>query len=81
MPSKKTKLGFEYTCQNCKKERETTCSRELYSKNFVGPCGDSFCYGSCDMSSCRPTHVKICDACTRKLSHPKFLPKHLAVVR
>lgn len=68
----KTKLGFESTCQKCRKRVASTRSREIYTKNYEGPCGDSFCYASCDMSACRPIHVTVCDPCAKLMSHPKF---------
>jgi hypothetical protein len=55
-------------CQRCLKERATTRSRSIYTKDYQGPCGDSFCYASCEMSSCRPVDLVACDDCAKALS-------------
>lgn len=55
-PEDLSKLCHE--CGNLKGVR-----REVYTKNYMGPCGDSFCYASCDMSACRPQKMQICDGC------------------
>jgi len=68
MAERKVTLGFEYTCQKCKKRVGSTRPREIYTKNYRGPCADSFCYASCDLSTCRPIHVTVCDGCKTKLS-------------
>ena len=68
MAAKKVRLSVEHTCQNCKKRVASTCRREIYTKDYIGPCGDSFCYASCDMSTCRPIVVDVCDTCAVKLS-------------
>lgn len=64
----KVRLGFESTCQKCRKRATSTRRREIYTKVFEGPCGDSFCYASCDSPSCKPIHVTVCDDCEKKLS-------------
>lgn len=55
------------TCQHCKKEDETTRSRTLLLKNYIGPCGDSFCWASCTMSSCKAVEAVVCDNCAKEL--------------
>ncbi len=50
-------------CQNCKEEKNSTRSRSIYTKLYQGPCGDSFCYASCDMETCRPITATVCDEC------------------
>lgn len=70
MSRKKTRLEVQFCCQNCRKDRESTRLREIYLKNFQGPCGDSFCFASCDSSSCRPVRVAVCDECEAKLKKP-----------
>jgi hypothetical protein len=62
------KLDFTHTCQKCKKRHASTRRREVYTKNYMGPCGDSFCYASCESSSCRPINITVCDPCAKKLS-------------
>jgi hypothetical protein len=64
------KLGIEYKCQNCGKRRPSTQHRTVYLKNYVGPCGDSFCFASCDMSTCHPKALTICDECKTRLAKP-----------
>ena len=60
-------LGIQYTCQNCKQEVKTTRNRSLYAPEFVGSCGDSFCYRSCDLKACHSFNVTVCDDCAPKL--------------
>lgn len=60
-------LGIEHTCQSCTLRRESTKPRELILENYMGPCGDSFCYASCKSSSCRPVRMTVCDECAKKL--------------
>ncbi len=64
----KKRLPWDKTCQKCRKGKETTRHREIYTKDYMGPCGDSFCYASCDSSSCRPIHVTVCDDCAKEIS-------------
>jgi len=63
-------LGIKYTCQKCRKRRTTTRTRSIYTKDYTGPCGDSFCYASCDSSSCRPVEVVVCDPCAALMAKP-----------
>lgn len=35
--------------------------RSYFAKNYEGPCGDSFCYASCDMSTCKTQTAVLCD--------------------
>lgn len=68
---KKKKRSLEQmqkVCQACKKEKDSTRSRTFYSKSYMGPCGDSFCYASCDMDTCHATTMTICDDCEKKLA-------------
>lgn len=57
------------TCQVCKKQKKDTMTRLVPNKDYQGPCGDSFCYASCDMDSCttREFHIVACKACADKL--------------
>lgn len=74
MPKAKSKqvrvslANIDKVCRECGKVSDTTRSHTFYSKNFVGPCGDSFCYASCDMDACHPVTKTICDKCLKKLS-------------
>jgi hypothetical protein len=45
--------------------------RSYYAKEYMGPCGDSFCYASCDMSTCREQHATLCDKHLKALSREK----------
>ena len=64
----KPKLDISHTCQNCRRRVETTRQREIRTKDYMGPCGDSFCYASCTSPSCVPIHVTVCDDCAKKLA-------------
>lgn len=68
MATAKRRLGFEFTCQKCRKRVNTTRPRTIYTKDYQGPCGDSFCYASCDMSACKPISVTVCEPCAKELS-------------
>lgn len=54
-------------CQKCLRERASTKNRTLYAAEYRGPCGDSFCYASCDSPACRAIDVKVCDECEPKV--------------
>lgn len=60
-------LTWRNTCQKCGKQDSSTRRRDIYMKNYTGPCGDSFCYASCDMDSCRSVSVTVCDSCEKEL--------------
>lgn len=62
-----TNLTWRDRCQHCGKLRESTRRREFRTKAYQGPCGDSFCFASCEMEVCRPIDVTVCDGCERKL--------------
>lgn len=64
-------LTWMNRCQKCGKERESTRYRTLRTKNYMGPCGDSFCYASCDMDSCHPVSMTVCDGCAEKITGKK----------
>jgi hypothetical protein len=70
-PPKKETLDIQYTCQKCLRRKQTTRHRTFYTKNYMGPCGDSFCYASCDMDTCHPTSMTICEDCLKKLEKKK----------
>lgn len=57
------------TCQVCKQSKPNTKSRRVRNKNYQGPCGDSFCYASCDNDSCVTSEftIQACDGCAKKL--------------
>ena len=55
-------------CHECGVVKSTVWRREYLSKNYQGPCGDSFCYASCDMEACRPVTKQICVNCLNKLA-------------
>jgi hypothetical protein len=58
---------LDKVCRECGKVKESTVVRTYYAKNYTGPCADSFCYASCDSSSCRPVTRVICSDCEEKL--------------
>lgn len=68
MVKKTDDLSWLDKCQKCGKQKETTRSRTIYTKAYMGPCGDSFCYASCDSQTCRPISAKVCDQCAAGLS-------------
>lgn len=45
--------------------------RNYYAKDYRGPCGDSFCYASCDMSACHEQSAILCDKHYKQLSRDK----------
>lgn len=63
-----TTLTWRNRCQKCKKLVESTRHRTVYTKNYVGSCGDSFCYASCDMETCKPITATICDDCNKAIA-------------
>jgi hypothetical protein len=56
------------TCQICKKEKKDTRDRRVTNPDYSGPCGDSFCYASCDIDSCvtREFTMLSCEPCAEK---------------
>lgn len=68
---KRTLEQMQKVCQSCKKEKDTTRRRSFKTKDFMGPCADSFCYASCTMSTCREVSMTICDACHKDLAKPE----------
>ena len=44
--------------------------RTYFSKVYSGPCGDSFCFASCDMSTCREQRAVLCDEHLKALAKP-----------
>ena len=56
------------TCQICKKEKKDTRERHVKNPDYSGPCGDSFCYHSCDIDACvtREFTMMSCEACSKK---------------
>lgn len=53
-------------CHGCGKVKDSVRNRNFYTKNYQGPCGDSFCYASCDMDACRPVTKRICEECEKE---------------
>lgn len=60
-------LPVSSTCQLCLQRKKNVHAREVYTKAYVGQCGDSFCYAGCDSPSCRPVRATVCDDCVGKL--------------
>lgn len=69
----KSNLTWRNTCQKCRKRKESTRPRQVYTGAYTGPCGDSFCFASCDMESCRPIDVTVCDECETELKGAKHV--------
>lgn len=59
---------LDKVCRKCGTVQESTRQRTYKSKDYVGPCGDSFCFSSCDMSACHPVTEQICNKCEKKLA-------------
>lgn len=68
---KKSLLHWDKTCQKCGKRKATTAIRTFRTKDFMGPCGDSFCYASCNSPSCHSITVTVCAECEKKLKGDK----------
>ena len=67
-------------CQGCG-QRGSDVRRidRIRTKDYMGPCGDSFCYASCDSPSCRDISAILCEECARKLPMMRlseFLEEH-----
>lgn len=58
-------------CMVCFKVSDTVKDRRYTTKNYTGPCGDSFCYASCDSTSCRPIYARACLNCETNRRRPK----------
>lgn len=68
MPKTKKKVTVALTdidrvCRICGRVSDSVMTRSYYTKSYMGPCADSFCYSSCNMSTCRPISVKACEKC------------------
>lgn len=50
-------------CQRCNSSGYTVHARTFRAKGYKGPCGDSFCYGTCDSPSCKEVSAILCDEC------------------
>jgi hypothetical protein len=50
-------------CEACGKVSATVTSHNYTTKNYKGPCGDSFCYATCDLSACKPVTARVCTSC------------------
>lgn len=44
--------------------------RTYYTADYQGPCGDSFCYASCTMTTCRPITLPACETCVARRKAP-----------
>ena len=56
-------MSFLMMCQGCGATGDKVAILRLRAKGYTGPCGDSFCYASCDSPSCRPLDCVLCDEC------------------
>lgn len=66
-------MGFRIVskCQVGGCDSEDAVPRRYYSPDYQGPCGDSFCYASCDLPACREQSAVLCDKHLKALSQPK----------
>lgn len=61
---------IDSVCRLCGKVRGDVAEREYFTANYSGPCGDSFCYHSCDSSSCFPQRGRVCKPCADSHKRP-----------
>ncbi len=57
---------FKKNCQKCLKNDKSVRLHTYYSKEYIGPCGDSFCYASCSMEECKKVQAFLCTTCLIK---------------
>lgn len=57
-------------CFVCGKVSDTTRQRSYTTNNYQGGCGDSFCWASCELSSCKPISVRACESCEKQRKAP-----------
>ena len=62
-------MAFLSMCQGCGAKGDHVTRRELRSKEFKGPCSDSFCYSTCTSPSCRAIECILCPECAAKLTN------------
>jgi len=65
------RLSIVQKCQVADCDSTDAVHRRYYSPDYQGPCGDSFCYASCDLPACREQSAVLCDKHFRALSQPK----------
>ena len=53
------KLVTKCQVEDCKSTK--AAPRTYLAKGYEGPCGDSFCYHSCDSPACKEQHHTLCD--------------------
>lgn len=66
---KKAERAAEKKCEICNKKNDTVRTRRTKNEEYQGGCGDSFCWASCDMDTCktREFSVRMCDTCATTL--------------
>lgn len=65
-------MSFLKMCQGCGVRGDDVKHRAPRSKEYKGPCGDSFCYATCDSPSCRSIECILCSDCTSKVEKEGF---------
>jgi hypothetical protein len=61
-------MSLRQTCQKCLQQKPDTHNREYRTEDYSGGCADSFCWASCDSSSCKPQRAVLCDKCFGELN-------------
>lgn len=61
---------LDSVCRLCGKVRDDVATREWFAPNYQGGCGDSFCWASCDSTSCKPQQSRVCKPCADKHKRP-----------
>lgn len=64
------KLKLVTKCQVDGCDSAEAVGRRYHAKDYVGPCGDSFCYASCDMSTCKEQSAVLCEKHFKALAKP-----------
>lgn len=52
-------------CYVCGEVKPDVRAREYRGKGYTGPCGDSFCFASCEGHPCRPVRTRACADCEK----------------
>lgn len=65
------KLNIVTKCQVEGCDSTEASYRRFFAKDYQGPCGDSFCYASCDMSACREQSAILCDKHLKALARDR----------
>lgn len=61
-------------CHACGEVKDDTGRRTYRAANYQGSCGDSFCWASCDLSSCKEIVASVCADCAQAGGVPEGRP-------